>query len=277
MQNLIDIKKVRADTPGCSNKIFLNSAGASLMTEGVCQIMHSYLEKEMMLGGYQTVPFYQNEIKEFYHQASFLLHTKPTNIAFTFNATDAYSKAVSSIPFKAENYILTTDDDYISNFILFFSLQKRFGIHIVRCNTLSSGDLDMQDVEKKIQKYRPVLISATHVPSNTGKIQPIDQIGDLCEKYNIWYIVDACQSIGQIDIDVNKIKCDFLSATGRKFLRGPRGTGLLYVSDKALAAGLEPLLIDMRGADWDTENSYKPQMSATRFELWEANYANILG
>jgi len=277
MQNLIDIKKVRADTPGCSNKIFLNSAGASLMTEGVCQIMHSYLEKEMMLGGYQTVPFYQNEIKEFYHQASFLLHTKPTNIAFTFNATDAYSKAVSSIPFKAENYILTTDDDYISNFILFFSLQKRFGIHIVRCNTLSSGDLDMQDMEKKIQKYRPVLISATHVPSNTGKIQPIDQIGDLCEKYNIWYIVDACQSIGQIDIDVNKIKCDFLSATGRKFLRGPRGTGLLYVSDKALAAGLEPLLIDMRGADWDTENSYKPQMSATRFELWEANYANILG
>lgn len=277
MQGLIDITKVREDTPGCNQKIFLNSAGSSLMTKGVVQVMQSYLEKEMMSGGYQTVPFFQHEIDAFYLNASALLHTSPANIAFTFNATDAYAKAVSSIPFKSGDFILTTEDDYISNYILFFSLQKRFGLQIVRCNTLPSGDIDMFDLETKMLKYRPVLVSVTHIPSNSGKIQDVVQIGHLCEKYDIWYIVDACQSVGQMDIDVTKIKCDFLSATGRKFLRGPRGTGFLYVSDKALVAGLEPLLIDMRGATWDTENSYKPSGSATRFELWEANYSNILG
>ncbi len=277
MHSLIDITKVRADTPGCTQKIFLNSAGSSLMTKGVVNVMQSYLEKEMILGGYQTVPFFQHEINTFYLHASALLHTSPANIAFNFNATDAYAKAVSSIPFRSGDFILTTEDDYVSNYILFFSLQKRFGLQIVQCNTLPSGDIDMFDLETKMLKYRPVLVSVTHIPSNSGKIQDVEQIGHLCEKYDIWYIVDACQSAGQMDIDVTKIKCDFLSATGRKFLRGPRGTGLLYVSDKALAAGLEPLLIDMRGATWDTENSYKPSGSATRFELWEANYSNILG
>ena len=277
MHSLVDITKVRADTPGCTQKIFLNSAGSSLMTKGVVNVMQSYLEKEMILGGYQTVPFFQHEIDAFYLHASALLHTLPANIAFNFNATDAYAKAVSSIPFRSGDFILTTEDDYVSNYILFFSLQKRFGIQTVRCNTVPSGDIDMFDLETKMLKYRPVLVSVTHIPSNSGKIQDVEQIGHLCEKYDIWYIVDACQSAGQMDIDVTKIKCDFLSATGRKFLRGPRGTGLLYVSDKALAAGLEPLLIDMRGATWDTENSYKPSGSATRFELWEANYSNILG
>lgn len=277
MHSLIDITKVRADTPGCTQKIFLNSAGSSLMTKGVVNVMQSYLEKEMILGGYQTVPFFQHEIDAFYLHASALLHTSPANIAFNFNATDAYAKAVSSIPFRSGDFILTTEDDYVSNYILFISLQKRFGFQMVRCNTLPSGDIDMFDLETKMLKYRPVLVSVTHIPSNSGKIQDVEQIGHLCEKYDIWYIVDACQSVGQMDIDVTKIKCDFLSATGRKFLRGPRGTGLLYVSDKALEAGLEPLLIDMRGATWDTENSYKPSGSATRFELWEANYSNILG
>lgn len=277
MHSLIDITKVRADTPGCTQKIFLNSAGSSLMTKGVVNVMQSYLEKEMILGGYQTVPFFQHEIDAFYLHASALLHTLPANIAFNFNATDAYAKAVSSIPFRSGDFILTTEDDYVSNYILFFSLQKRFGLQIVRCNTLPSGDIDVFDLETKMLKYHPVLVSVTHIPSNSGKIQDVEQIGQLCEKYDIWYIVDACQSAGQMDIDVTKIKCDFLSATGRKFLRGPRGSGLLYVSDKALAAGLEPLLIDMRGATWDTENSYKPSGSATRFELWEANYSNILG
>lgn len=277
MQHLIDTTKVRADTPGCTHKIFLNSAGSSLMTKGAVQIMHSYLDKEMILGGYQTVPFFQHEIDAFYLHASALLHTSPGNIAFTFNATDAYAKAVSSITFKPGDYILTTEDDYVSNYILFFSLQKRFGLQMVRSNTLPSGDINMFDLETKMLKYRPVLVSVTHIPSNSGKIQDVEKIGHLCEKYDIWYIVDACQSVGQMDIDVNKIKCDFLSATGRKFLRGPRGTGFLYVSDKALAACLEPLLIDMRGATWETENNYMPSGSATRFELWEANYANILG
>ncbi|HRG79519.1 MAG TPA: aminotransferase class V-fold PLP-dependent enzyme, partial [Cyclobacteriaceae bacterium] len=94
---------------------------------------------------------------------------------------------------------------------------------------------------------------------------------------DIYYLIDACQSVGQIPVDVKKIKCDFLSATMRKFLRGPRGAGFLYVSDKIINQKLEPLFIDMRGADWITADEYTPRMDARRFEDWELPYALVLG
>lgn len=274
---MIHLEQVRSDTPGCTNHIFLNSAGASLVTTPVFRAVQKYQEMELMLGGYQTVPVFEKEILEFYAQASKLLHCKPGNIAFTFNATDGYSKAVSSIPFRKGDTILTTDDDYISNHILFYSLQKRSGINVDRCDNLPNGDIDLNDMELKIKQLRPVMVSVTHIPSNTGKIQDVVRIGALCQQYDIWYIVDACQSIGQMDVDVQAIQCDFLSATGRKFLRGPRGTGLLYVSDKALHHGLKPLLLDMKGGIWQSESTFTAEPSAIRFELWEKNFANLTG
>ncbi|MBC7885562.1 MAG: aminotransferase class V-fold PLP-dependent enzyme [Saprospiraceae bacterium] len=274
---MINIKKVRQDTPGCQDQIFLNSAGASLVPSVVTDVMKAYLDREAQLGGYQTAPFYQEEINAFYEQTAVLLNCKPENIAFTYNATDAYSKALSSIYFMPGDYILTTDDDYISNHIAFLSLQKEHGIEILRINNLPNADLDLQDAEEKIVRFRPKLVAVTHIPTNSGKIQAVEDIGNLCEKHEVWYLVDACQSVGQIVVDVRKIKCDFLSATGRKFLRGPRGTGFLYVSDKALKSGLEPLMIDMRGAVWSDENAYTPVETAKRFEQWEISYACLIG
>ncbi|MBK9734284.1 MAG: aminotransferase class V-fold PLP-dependent enzyme [Saprospiraceae bacterium] len=274
---MIDINKVRFDTPGCQDKIFLNSAGSSLVPNIVSDTMYQYLEQERMIGGYQTALIQQDKIDEFYIQSSLLLNCEPKNIAFSYNATDAYAKALSSINFRSGDVILTSDDDYISNYIAFFSLKKRFGIEIVRIKNLDNGDIDLIDAEEKMVTCKPILVSITHVPTNSGKIQPVEKIGELCATYDIWYIVDACQSVGQIIVDVKKIKCDFLSATGRKFLRGPRGTGLLYISDKALNAGLEPLMIDMRGAKWNSEQSYSPIDTARRFELWEVSYSNLMG
>jgi selenocysteine lyase/cysteine desulfurase len=274
---MIDIARVRLDTKACQNNIFLNSAGASLPPEVVTDTVIDYLQKEAIIGGYQQAQVYEKQIQQFYINTATLLNTKSSNIAFCFNSTDAFSRAVSSIPFEVGDKVLVSDDDYISNYFLFMTYQKRFGIEIIRLNNLPNGEIDLEDVEQKIVRFRPKLVSVTHIPTNSGKIQDVESIGNLCEKYGIWYIVDACQSCGQILVDVQSIKCDFLCATGRKFLRGPRGTGFLYVSDKVLESGLSPLMLDMRGATWETEDSYFLEKTAKRFELWEANYANLLG
>ena len=171
---------------------------------------------------------------------------------------------------------MTTNDDYLSNQIAFFSLQKRFNINVLRANNLENGLIDLADFEEKMQKHQPALAAITHIPTNSGLVQQAEEVGALCNKYNVWYLLDSCQSVGQMPVDTQKIGCDFLNSTGRKFLRGPRLTGFLYVSDKALQAGLEPLLIDRRGADWTSFDAYTVKNNAKRFESMEIS-ASIIG
>ncbi|HVM87032.1 MAG TPA: aminotransferase class V-fold PLP-dependent enzyme [Puia sp.] len=273
----MDLLKIRKETPGCHDKIFLDSAGSSLPPRSVLEKMDNYLHQEELLGGYETDSIRAKEINEFYLQTALLLNCKPVNIAFAYNATDAYARALSAIPFKQGDYILTTNDDYISNQIAFLSLQKRFGIKPVRANNLENGDIDLEHFEAQMRQYDPVLVAVTHIPTNSGLVQDVEAIGKICERYEAWYLVDACQSVGQMPVDVKKIGCDFLSATGRKFLRGPRGTGFLYVSDEVLEYKLEPLFIDMRGANWVNADEYEMLTDAKRFEMWEFPYAALVG
>ncbi len=273
----MNIEKIRQDTRGLDGKIFLNSAGSSLMPSQVVDRMTAYLGLEESYGGYQVEAMQASEIAAFYTQAARLLNAKEHQMAFAYNATDAFSKALSSVRFKQGDYILTSNDDYVSNQIAFLSLQKRFGIQILRANNLGNGDLDLGHFESFLKTHRPALVSLTHIPTNSGKIQDAESVGKLCKLYDTLYLLDACQSVGQIPVDVQKIGCDFLSATGRKFLRGPRGTGLLYVSDKVLDMGLEPLLPDMRGAEWIDKDNYLAVPGAKRFELFEVSYASLLG
>jgi selenocysteine lyase/cysteine desulfurase len=272
-----EILSFRKDTEGCSNVIHLNNAGASLMPDRVTQSILDHINLEARIGGYEASALKSKEIKEFYAQAGKLLNTKPGNIAFTSSATDSYTRALSSIPFKAGDVILTSNDDFISNQIQFLSCQKRFGIRIERIKNASEGGVDLNDLEHKLKTLHPRLLAITHIPTNSGLIQPVYEIGKIASQHNAYYLLDACQSIGQMKLDVTALKCDFLSVTNRKFLRGPRGSGFLFVSDKVLQHGLEPLFIDMRGAEWTDKDSYKPREDAVRFEDWEFAYALVLG
>ncbi len=273
----MDINAIRKDTPGCADKLFFNSAGSSLPPKSVVEKMIEYLRFEEEVGGYEADRSRLNQINAFYTETAALLNCKAANIAFAYNATDAFARALSAIPFKSGDYILTTNDDYISNQIAFLSLQKRFGVRLLRANNVKNGDIDLTHFEELVKKHKPVLVALTHVPTNSGLIQNAEEVGKICGKYDTWYLLDACQSVGQIVVDVKKMGCDFLSATGRKFLRGPRGTGFLYISDKAINEKLEPLFIDMRGADWVKADEYEMQMDAKRFEMWEFSYSSVVG
>jgi cysteine desulfurase/selenocysteine lyase len=273
----MDIKSVRQDTKACEDKIFLNSAGSSLVPGVVLKTMVSYLEQEALTGGYALARSYENEVKEFYAEVATLLNCKAENIAFSGSATDAYSKAISAITFEAGDTILTTNDDYISNQLAFLSLKNRFGIDIIKASNLPDGDLDLPEFEWLVAEKKPKLVALTHIPTNSGLVQQAREVGDICKKYGAWYLLDACQSVGQMVVDVQQIGCDFLTATGRKFLRGPRGTGFLYVADRVLEKGLAPLIFDMQGAKWTGTDTFELAETAKRFEFWEFSYAGILG
>jgi selenocysteine lyase/cysteine desulfurase len=278
-----EIATFRNDTEGCKHVTHLNNAGASLMPNTVTQAVLYHIQLEARIGGYEAAALMAATIQEFYVEAGRLLNCNSTNIAFTSSATDSYTRALSSIPFQAGDFILTDNDDFISNQLQFLSCQKRFELKIVRIKNAVEGGVDLDDLEKKLNQFQPRLLAITHIPTNSGLVQPVKRIAEIYSHYiqqhsdKTWYILDACQSVGQMKLDVQELKCDFLSVTARKFLRGPRGTGFLYVSDKALQHGLEPLFIDMRGAEWIEKDLYKPKPGAMRYEDWEFAYALVLG
>jgi len=273
----MNLDQIRKDTPGCNTKVHFNNAGASLPPSAVTDAVQDYISFESKVGGYEAADIMANEIHEFYVRTGTLLNTDADNIAFTSSATSSFALALSSVPLDRGDTILIANEDYISNQIAFLSLQDRMGIQLLRAKSLPSGGVDLNSMAELINKHRPKLVSLTHVPTNTGLIQPVEAVGKMCNEKEILYLVDACQSVGQLPVDVKKIGCDFLSATMRKFLRGPRGAGFLYVSDKVLDKKLTPLFVDMRGAEWTGPDTYEVRMTAKRFEEWELPYALVMG
>lgn len=271
------IQHFRAETPGVQNRVHFNNAGAAFAPQPVMDAIQKHLQLEIEMGGYEAEAAAHAEISEFYAIMAQLLNCQARNLAYTASATDSYNRALSAIPFEKGDVILTTNNDYASNQIAFLALQKRFGVQLIRAEDVPEGGVDVDSMKNLIQKYHPKVVAVTHVPTSSGLVQPVAEIGNICKTENIWYLVDACQSAGQMPLDVQQIHCDFLSATFRKFLRGPRGAGFLYVSDKALEAGLEPIFVDLLSATWTSPDGYEIRSDARRFELWERPLALMLG
>ena len=171
--------QIKQDIENYGDKIFLNSAGSSLPPKSVHEKIKQHLDLEEKEGGYKATETMKLEIDDFYHQAALMLGCKPHNIAFATSATDAYVKALTSIDFKPNDVILTTDDDYASNFIQFISLAKSYQIKIERIKNLENGDLDLNDFREKTDKLNPKLVSVTHAPTNSGLVQDVRSIGQV--------------------------------------------------------------------------------------------------
>jgi selenocysteine lyase/cysteine desulfurase len=277
MQNKpLDIQRLRADTPGCKERVHLNNAGSALMPQPVVRAIQEHIILESRIGGYEAAEARADAVQAAYRSVADLIGAQPRNIAFTENATASFIQALSSTRLQRGDVILTTRNDYASNQIQFLSLQARLGVDIVRAPDCATGGVDVQAIAELIRRRPPRLVCVTHVPTNSGLVQDVAAIGSVCRDAGVLFLVDACQSIGQLPIDVTALGCDFLSASARKYLRGPRGAGFLYVSDRALEQGLEPLYIDMRGADWIAEDRYRALPDARRFETWEFAWALVL-
>ena len=277
MQNKpLDIQRLRADTPGCKERVHLNNAGSALMPHPVVRAIQEHIILESRIGGYEAAEARADAVQAAYRSVADLIGAQPRNIAFTENATASFIQALSSTRLQRGDVILTTRNDYASNQIQFLSLQARLGVDIVRAPDCATGGVDVQAIAELIRRRPPRLVCVTHVPTNSGLVQDVAAIGSVCRDAGVLFLVDACQSIGQLPIDVTALGCDFLSASARKYLRGPRGAGFLYVSDRALEQGLEPLYIDMRGADWIAEDRYRALPDARRFETWEFAWALVL-
>ena len=265
---LPEVERWRAETPGCANVIHLNNAGASLMPQPVLMAIVDHLHREANFGGYESADEAAAAVQDAYASVARLIGAQPRNIAVVENATVAFYQALSAFDFREGDVIVTTRNDYISNQLAYLSLAKRHGVHIDRAADLPSGGVDPQSVRELLRNPRVRLLAVTWIPTNSGLIQPVEILGTIAEERGVPYLVDACQAVGQIPVDVARLRCDFLSATARKFLRGPRGIGFLYVADRALQRGDAPLYIDMRGASWLTADQFELAPDALRGSIF---------
>ena len=271
------LKRWRDDTPGCAHRMHLNNAGAGLMPRSVSDAITGHLQRESLYGGYESADAAAAAADETYVLLARFVGAHSRNIAIVENSTVAFFQALAAFDFKPGDVIVTTRNDYISNQLAYLSLAQRQGVEVRRAADLPTGGVDPQSVKEMLRDGRVRLLAVTWVPTNSGLMQPVETLGEIAEAADIPYLVDGCQAVGEIPTDVAKLRCDFFAATARKFLRGPRGIGFLYVSDRALQRGDFPLYIDMRGAEWVSANEFQPVADARRFENWEFAYSLVLG
>jgi cysteine desulfurase / selenocysteine lyase len=271
----IDVDRARRETPGCAHVVHLDNAGSSLPPKPVLDMVIGHLELEGRVGGYEAHAQNEEAIERFYGATAELIGALPQEIAFCSSATRAWDMAFYAFRFGARDRILTSIADYISNYIAYIQIGNRTGAEIVTVPNDEHGQISVEALRDLVDE-RVKLVAITHVPTNSGLVNPLSEIGAITREAAIPYLVDACQSAGQMPLDVDAIGCDALSATGRKFLRGPRGTGLLYVRSSLLER-LEPPLLDMRAADWVAPDQYKLRPDGRRFEEWEQDYAAKVG
>ncbi|MEQ8346198.1 MAG: aminotransferase class V-fold PLP-dependent enzyme [Sneathiellaceae bacterium] len=272
----------RADTPGLRTPgpggrpmIHLNACGAALMPRPVVERVKAHLDLEARTGGYEAQDAMQAELAAAYDSVARLLNARPGEIAFVENATRAWDMAFHALPLGAGDVVLTSVAEYASNYIAFLQMRRRRGIEIRVVPDDSMGALDVAALRRMLDP-RVRLIAVTHVPTNGGLVNPAAEIGAVAQAAGIPFLLDACQSVGQMPVDVAAIGCTMLSATGRKFLRGPRGTGFLYVRQDWVRR-LEPPFLDLHAAHWTGPDSFEIAGDATRFENWEADIAGRLG
>ncbi|MCP4112312.1 MAG: aminotransferase class V-fold PLP-dependent enzyme [Desulfobacteraceae bacterium] len=275
MNNTFDVSRVRNDTPGCEKVIHFNNAGSALMPKQVLDATTDYLKLEAETGGYEAAELSHDSIENVYDSIGTLINCSRDEIAVVENATRAWDMAFYAIPFKPGDRILTSEAEYASNYIAFLQIARRTNVKIDVIPNDEYGQVSVKALENMTDKHVK-LIAVTHIPTNGGLVNPANEIGKIARQANILFLLDACQSVGQMPTDVQNIGCDMLSATGRKYLRGPRGTGFLYVRQDILEQ-LEPPFLDLHAAKWIAKDQFRIRPDARRFENWETNYAGKVG
>lgn len=262
-----DLERVRTETPGLGQYVHLDNCGSAIMPEAVVTAMKAYFEQEIQLGGYVAQEQQSEKLQDVYRSLTGLFGGSVSDYALQGGAVDAWSKAFYSVPMRAGDNIVTMYNDYCSNYVACLQRAKRESVEIRVARAKEDGGLDLDHLESLIDS-RTRLVSITHVPSSSGQIADVQAIGRILKQHDALYFLDACQSVGQLPVNFEDIGCDVATATSRKFLRGPRGVGFLYINEQTRQA-IDPIMLTNQSASWVADNEYDLREDATVFEMWE--------
>ena len=282
----IDVERARADTPACERVTHLNHAGASLPPRQVLDAQVEWLRAEAETGGYELADQRADDRQRTYDEVAALLGAGNDEIALVENATFAWHQAFWSLPLRPGDRILTCTVEYASSYVSYLQAQRRRGVVVEVIPDDEHGQVSIDALARLLDDGDAVggdsgrgpvgLVAVTHVPTNGGVVNPVEDVGRLCRAAGVPFLLDACQSVGQLPVDVEAVGCDFLAATGRKFLRAPRGIGFLYARRSRFET-MDPAFLDLLGAEWVAPDRYELRPDARRFENWESNQAAIAG
>ena len=244
------------------------------MPQPVLDVVVDHLHREANIGGYEAADEAEPRLEAVYDSVARLINAGRDEIAIVENATRAWDMAVYGLLLGPGDRVLTSMAEYASNIIALLQIAKR-GISIEVVPNDESGQLSVSALAEMLDD-RVKLVAVSHMPTNGGLVQPAAEIGELTRAHGATFVLDACQSVGQFPIDVQAIGCDVLSATSRKYLRGPRGVGFLYMK-RDLLLSFEPPFLDLHAANWVANDAYEIRPDARRFENWERDVAGMLG
>ncbi|GAA2984281.1 aminotransferase class V-fold PLP-dependent enzyme [Actinokineospora diospyrosa] len=272
---LIPVELAQADTPAAVSQVFLDSAGSSLPPRPVVDEVVAHLRREAEVGGYRAYEERLEELEEGYGLTAEFFGCDPDEIAFTDSASRSWLALLDAVPLGPGDRILTTEVEYGGNAIALLNLAQQAGATVELVPSGADGVLDLQALRDTLDE-RVKLVSLVHVPTNGGVVSPVAAAAAAAKEVGALVLLDACQSIGQLPVTFAGTGADMITGTGRKWLRGPRGTGLLAVRRAALAQ-LKPRLIDLQGATWTGPDKIDIRADARVFELWENPVAERLG
>ena len=271
----VPLESVRADTPGVDHVVHLDNAGSALPTRGVLDTVMAHLELEARRGGYAAAREASGATEAVLGSVAALVGGEAESIALTESATVAWNSALHAYPFSPGQRVLTSRAEYASNAITLLQLGERHGIETVLIEDDEEGQVSLEHLESELGRGAE-MVCLTHIPTAGGLVNPAEAVGELCRRHGAFYVLDACQSVGQVPLDVSRIGCDVLSATGRKYLRAPRGTGFLWLGERAMDL-LRPSQLDLFSATWVAPERYEVRSDARRFEFFEHSVAGRLG
>jgi len=274
----LEVARLRSDTPGTLDHVHFNNAGASLPPQCVLDRQIEHLRLEARIGGYQAARAVAGELEEVRADIGRLVGAAPDEVAFHQSATDAWNTAVLGFlqQMGPGDCVLVDEAVYGSHALTLLHQKRRMGIEVCPIRSDPAGQLDLLDLVRQMERASVRLVCVTHIPTSSGLVNPVAAAGAICAERGVDLVVDACQSIGQWPVDMEAIQCSALSATGRKFLRGPRGTGFLVVRRSAFPRFV-PVAPDLEAARWSGPDRYELVESARRYESWEHNVAALLG